>query len=237
MAKVGASWGAANAAGGAATCSLPAHTIAANDYVTIFIGQKLAAGPPTIASVTDGSNALALVTGSALTNGVMRGEFWAGHIATGGSTTFVVSTTGAVVSGIVALATEWGGTTETLDVAAANNGASLAAMTVTSPATVTGACFVIGGFVHTTVVTFSSEKFSPAGTSIAVPDLLKSQTGISNLTGEISETLSGSAGNAQTYSATASAAQPYVGCLICLRPISPATCFIGAQGIGGGNAG
>lgn len=218
-AQVGASWtNTAQVGVGNTTVVLAAHSVTAGHFVTVAIMNRTATTTSSIASVSDGVNSYARLTGAqefTAANDMVL-EVWGAHITTTTSITITATYGGTGAGG--AVASEWSGLSESLDVAAAVfTGSSSPIGPISSPPTVTAGDLVIAAWAVTGTPTVSASAFTPSGTTINVPDLGNQATGADNCQIGVSEQLSGAAGNAQSFQATTSSGR-WVTVLVCLSP-------------------
>lgn len=220
-AQVGASWTNTPQSGTAnTTIVLPAHTITGGNYVTFSISNRVATVGSIASVVGTLGNTYALIPGAAVSNStdVLRLEVWGGHVSNGGSETVTVTFAGTGAG--AAIASEWQGTGETLDVAAVINATQTATQVQTGSSAQTGTTgdLVIASYaVQGNPVTITSPAFSPAGTTLNVPDITNQVTGGDNHLLGVSQQISGAAGIAQSFTANTTTGT-FVSVLICLTP-------------------
>jgi hypothetical protein len=218
--QVGSSWtNPAQSGSGNSTVVLNSHSTTAGNFVTVAALNRVA-GVGAIASVTD--NASPPNTYAQLTNAFaqsttnLRLEMWGGHQTNVGT---VITVTFAGTGAGSAIASEWHGLSESLDVAVvSNNGMVSPASTGSSAQTVTASDLCIAAYGAVGSITFSGENFTPNGTTLNVPDLNNQATGIDNCILEVSEMISGASGIAQSFASAMSSNSGWAALMVVLSP-------------------
>lgn len=241
--ETGVAWGGTQSGVTNTSLAMTAQTVNVGDFVVLGTVVRTATAATGFAPTSSlGNSYLSLGTISETPALINEFTLWAGFVTTGGTDTITWNWTNAGAA--VATGTRWlgvGGTSGStaLDVAATTNGATTgtAITSTASASTVTAGDLVIAayGFGGPATNTLSAQAFTPAGTSFNVPDTIFQSTGTDGCTIQLSETLSGAAGNAQNFAATINASVAWGCILACFKPAAVvaatvATAFIGNQG-------
>jgi hypothetical protein len=203
---------------GNTTVVLVSRTVTATHFVTVTALNRVASVGPIASVVGTLGNTYTKLTGASVQSTTnLRLEVWGGHITTGGTETITVTFAGTGAG--AAIASEWVGLSEALDVAVVTNSGTGTPVTTGASAQTVSAndvCIAAYGVVGSN--TFSGEAFSPVGTTLNVPDLNVQVTGADNCTLEVSEILSGAAGVAQSFSSAVTGSTGWCSLLVILSP-------------------